>query len=84
MGFTLACKEQEDFKRMAMNARLPRTQDLIQSVQRQVKTLIDQDWNTIRWTRITILSDPAAKLITMTAHVFSDSTLRVGVSNPDL
>ena len=42
-----------------------------------------QDWNTFRWSRIMLLNDPAAKLIRMKAHVFSDSTLCVGVSNPD-
>ena len=57
-------------KRMAMHHRFPRSQDLIQSVQRQVKTLIVrndaynmyilQDWNTLRWSRLTLLSDPAA------------------------
>ena len=30
-----------------------------------------------------VLSDPAGKLIRMKVHVFSDSTLRVGVSHPD-
>ena len=86
-------EDREDFKRMAMNKRSPRTQDWIQSAQRQVKTLIDrkdaynmqvlQDWNTFRWSRITLLSGPAAKLFRMKDHVFSDSTLCVGVSNPD-
>ena len=42
-----------------------------------------QDWTTVRWSTITLLSDPAAKLIRMKVHVFSDSTLCVGVSNPD-
>ena len=42
-----------------------------------------QDWNTFQWSRITLLSDPAAKLIRMKGHVFSDSTMCVGVSNPD-
>ena len=60
-------------------------QDLIQSVQRQVKTLIErkdaynmhtlQDWNTFQWSRLTLLSDPAAKLIKMKVHC-------VGVPNP--
>ena len=86
-------KDHEDFKRMAMNRSFPRTQDLILSVRRQVKTLIErtdaynkqklQDWNTFRWSRITLLSDPAATLIRMKVHVFSDSTLCVGVWNPD-
>ena len=68
-------------------------EDLRQSVQRPVETLIDrkdsynmqilQDWSTFRWLRITLLSDPAAKLIRVKVHVFSDSTLCVGVSNPD-
>ena len=43
-----------------------------------------QDWTTFRWSIITLLSDhPAAKLIRMKVHVFSDFTLCVGVSNPD-
>ena len=76
---------------MAMNKSFHRTQDLMQSVQRQVKTLIDrkdgynmrtlQEWNTFRWSRNTSLSDPAANLIRMKACAFSDSTLCVGVSN---
>ena len=55
-------KDHEDFKRMAINKRLPSPQDLIQSVQRQVKILIDrkdeykveilQDWNAFRCSRI--------------------------------
>ena len=43
-----------------------------------------QDWNTFRWSRIPSPSDPTAKLIRMKFHVFSDSTLCVGVSNPHL
>ena len=35
-------KDDEDFNRMAMNKSFPRTQDMIQSVRRQVKTLIDR------------------------------------------
>ena len=76
------------FKRVAMNKSFSRTQ-----VQRQSQTLIErndacnthvlQDWSALRWSRITLLSDPAAKMIRMTVHVFSDSTLCVGVSNPD-
>ena len=68
------------------------SKDLIQAVQRQVKTLIDRkdahnkqilkDWNTFRWSRIMLLSDPAAELIRMKVHV-SDSILCVGVSNPN-
>ena len=75
-----------------MNQHFPSTQDLVHSVQRQVQPLIErkdaynvqvlQDWNTLRWSRITLLSDPAAKLINMKVHVFSGSTLCVGVSNP--
>ena len=42
-----------------------------------------QDWTIFRWSRITLVSDPAGKLIRMTVHVFSDSALCVGVSNPD-
>ena len=78
---------------MAMHESFRRTQVFIQSVQRQGKTLVErkdaynvqilQDWNTFLWARITLLSDPAAKLITMQVHMFSDSTLFVGVSNPD-
>ena len=73
-----------------MNESFPRIQDLIQSVQRQMQTMIQrkdvynmqiwQDWNTFRWSRITLLNDSAAKLITMKVHVFSDSQLCVGVS----
>ena len=37
-----------------------------------------------RWPRIALLSDPAATLIRMKVHAFSDSTLCVGVSNPDI
>ena len=76
-----------------MHSGVPRTQDLIRSVQRRVKSLIErqdaynvqilQDWNTFRWSRMLLLSGPAAKLIKMKVHVFSDSTLCVGVSNPD-
>ena len=76
-----------------MDRSFPWTQDLIQSVQRQVKTLIErkdaynvqvlQDWNMFRWSRISLLCDPAAKMIRMKVHVFSDSTSCVGVSNPD-
>ena len=35
-------EDHEDFKRMTMNKRFPKTQDCIQSAQRQVKTLIDR------------------------------------------
>ena len=43
-----------------------------------------RDWNTFRWSRITLLSgDPAAKVIRVKVHMFSDSTLCVGVSNLD-
>ena len=76
-----------------MNFSFPKTQGLIQSEQRQVTTLIDckdaynmqilQDWNIFRWSIITLLRDRAAKLIRMKVRVFSDSTLCVGVSNPD-
>ena len=86
-------KDNEDVKRMTMNSSIPRKKDLIQSVQRQVKTLIErkdaknmqifQDWNTFRCSRITLLSDPAAKLIRQRVHVLSDSKLCAGVSNPD-
>ena len=51
-------KDHEYFKRMAMYQSFPSAQDLIHSVQRQVKMFIDrtdaynmqilQDWNTIR------------------------------------
>ena len=75
---------------MTTNNSFPRTQDLIQSVQRQVQTLIErtdaynmqvsQDWETFRWSRVRLLSDPASKLIRMKVHVFSDSALCVGAS----
>ena len=80
-------------KRMAMNRNFQGRKDLIQCVQRQVKTLIDRTdaysmqkvhgWKTFHWSRNTMLSDPAAKLIRMEVHVYSDATMRVGVSNPD-
>ena len=35
------------------------------------------------WSRITLLSGPAATLVRMKVHVFSDSTVCVGVSNPN-
>ena len=86
-------KDHEDLKRMAKNRSYPCTHDLIQSGQRQVKTPIGrqnvymlqflQDWNTFRWSRILLLGDPAANFIRMKVHVFSDPTLRLGVSNPD-
>ena len=42
-----------------------------------------QDWNKFRWSRITLLCDPAAKLTRMKVHALSDSTLCDGVSNPE-
>ena len=42
-----------------------------------------QSRKTFRWSRTTWLSVPAAKLIRMKVHVLSDSTLCIGVSNPD-
>ena len=33
-----------------------------------------QDWYTFHWSRMPLLSDPAAKLIRMKVHVFSDAT----------
>ena len=78
-------KDHEEFKRVAMNKSCPRTHVLIQSVQRRVQTLIErkdvynvqvlQDWRTFRRSRITLLSDPAAKLIRMKVLVFWISTL---------
>ena len=38
--------------------------------------------NTFRWSRITLLSDAAAKFIRMKVRVFSDSAMCVGVSDP--
>ena len=35
------------------------------------------------YSRITLLSDPPIKVISMKVDVFSDSTLSLGVSNPD-
>ena len=87
-------EDHEDFTMMAMNKRFPRKQDLLQFVQRQVKTLIGgkdaynmqtlQDWNTFRWSRNTLMSDPAAKI----DQDESSRALRlyivcVGVSNRD-
>ena len=64
--------DQEDFRRMVMKKSVSRTHDLTQSGQRQVKTLLDRkdayimqilkNWNIFRWSRITLLSDLAAKL----------------------
>ena len=42
-----------------------------------------RDCNTFRWSSIALPNDPTAKLIRMKVHMFSDSTLCVGVSNPD-
>ena len=66
MGFILA----EQGPRVAMNKSFPRTQVLIQSVQRQVETLISRteaykmevskDWKTFTWSRISLLSHTAA------------------------
>ena len=93
MDFILAKQYHEGFKRMTMNETFPRTQDSTQSAPRQVRTLIErkgainmqvsQDWKTLRWSRITLLSNPAAELIRMKVHVFSDSTLCLGIPNPD-
>ena len=44
---------------------------------------VSQDCKTHRWSRITLLSDPEAKLINMIVHMFSASSLCVGVSNSD-
>ena len=62
-------------------------------VQRQLKTLSErkdaytmqvlQEWNSFRWSRSTLLSDPEAKMIKMKVHMFPDSVLCVGASNPD-
>ena len=41
-----------------------------------------QAWKTLRWPRLTLLTGPAAGLVKMKVHVYSDSILRVGVSNP--
>ena len=53
----------------------------MRSVQRQVQALVDsnnaysmkvtQDWQTFRWSRITLLDDPAARFIRMKIHVIS-------------
>ena len=44
---------------------------------------IPQDRHTLRWSKMTLLGDPGAKLIRMQVRVFSDSTWCVGASNPD-
>ena len=72
-------------KRTAMKNIFTTTQDLIQSVQRQMQSLIERkdaynvqvskDWKTFRWSRMTLLSDPEAALISMKVHVFPDSIL---------
>ena len=91
--FILADNGSRRLRKDGDEKKFPGTQDLIQSGQRQLKVLIDRqdaynmqilrDWNTIRWSRTSSLSDPAAKLICMKVYVFSDSTLCVGVSNSD-
>ena len=43
-GLHLLTKDHEDFKKMAMNQSFPRTQELIQSVQRQSETLSDRTY----------------------------------------
>ena len=63
-------------------------------MQRQVQTLIERkdaydmevskDWKTFLWSRLTLLSNPAAESIRMTVHLLSDSTMCVGISNSDL
>ena len=42
MDSSWPAKDSEDFKRMAINKSVPRTQDLTQSEQRQMKTLIER------------------------------------------
>ena len=82
MGFILADRRSRSLqKRMATSKSFPRTHDLIQSGQRQVAPLIEckdaynmqivQEWNTFRWSRVTLLSDPTANLIRIKVHVFS-------------
>ena len=93
IGFMFAYKGSRTLQQHGESKSFPITKDLIHSVQRQLKTLIDrkdaynvqslQDQNTFRWSRITLLRDPGAKLIRMKVDVFSDSILCVGVSNPD-
>ena len=71
--------DHEEFKRDAMN-RSSQHKFQTQSVQRRVQTLIErkdahnmqvlQDWKTFRWPRITLLSDPAAKLVRMKVRAF--------------
>ena len=53
------------------------------TTQRRIHHAILAGLDTFRWSRVALLSDPAAKLIRMKVHVFSDSTFCVGVSNPD-
>ena len=89
MGFILwLSKDHEEFKRVAMNKNFPKTQVLIQSVQRPVQTLIEpkdayniqvsQDRKTFLASR---MSNAATELIRMKVHVYSDSTLCVGILN---
>ena len=65
-----------------MNKSFPTTQALIQSVQQQVQAVVDSNISynmkvreTLRLSSITLLNDTAAKLIRLTNHVVSDSTL---------
>ena len=80
-------------KRMAMEKRFPRTQDWIQSVQRQVQTLIDRIDRT-QYAGIAGLEDfslvknyvtewSSCKIIKIRVRLFSDYTFFIGVSNPD-
>ena len=69
MGFILAKQGSRRLQKDGDEKIIPRTQDLIVTVQRQVKTLIDhkdtynmQILNTFRLSRISLLSDPAATL----------------------
>ena len=86
MDFIVSYKGSRRLQKDGDEHKFPRTQYLIQSVQRHKDAYnmpILQDWNTFRWSRVALLSAPAAKLIRMKVHVFSDSTLCVGVWNPD-
>ena len=93
MGFILAKQGSRGKQTSGDEQKFPKERRFCTlSGQRQVQTLterrdaynmqVSQDWKTFRWSRITLLSDTAGKLIRMKVHVFSDSTLCVGVSNP--
>ena len=85
--------DHEHFQASCDKFQFSKTPALIQPVQPQVLALVEsnsahnmqvtQGWQTFRWLRFTLLSFPAATLIRLQIDEFSDSTLCVGISNPD-